>query len=185
MSHKHTKDMLKAFILINCEPGSDDKVIEDLQVMDGVISTLGTFGSYDVISLLHSESQEKLDDIITKKMRKLEKIQKTTTLLVEKRSNEIDELFNKKQEQQKNRNLAEAFVIVRFKPVLEGNILYNLGKIPQIIDGDTVVGEDEIICKVVAQTYNEIEDVVTKKIRKLEDIVSTMTLNVIPAKRIS
>ncbi|NDB47376.1 MAG: AsnC family transcriptional regulator, partial [Nitrososphaeria archaeon] len=39
------------------------------------------------------------------------------------------------------------------------------------------------ICNVMAPTYTEISDLVTKKIRKLPGIKSTVTLNVIGQKR--
>lgn len=67
----------------------------------------------------------------------------------------------------------------------EYDTLLNLSKIQEVIDCDIVLGHDVIMCKVAAQTYNDIEDVVTKKIRKLQGITSTMTLNVIPDKKIN
>ena len=50
------------------------------------------------------------------------------------------------------------------------------------MDADVILGHDVIMCKVSAPTYNDIEDIVTKKIRRLQGINSTMTLNVIPSK---
>jgi hypothetical protein len=51
-----------------------------------------------------------------------------------------------------------------------------------VVEGDLVVGYYEVICKVASPTYNDIGDIVTKKIRRLADISSTVTLNIIPSK---
>jgi DNA-binding Lrp family transcriptional regulator len=42
-----------------------------------------------------------------------------------------------------------------------------------------LIGSFEILCTIVAPTYNEISDVVTNKIRKIPNIKSTITLNVV------
>jgi DNA-binding Lrp family transcriptional regulator len=57
--------------------------------------------------------------------------------------------------------------------------LQELEKIPEIVEADNLIGSFEIICKLAAPTYNEISDIISKKIRKLPNIKSTITLNVI------
>jgi DNA-binding Lrp family transcriptional regulator len=183
MSWNRSYEMANAFVLINCEPGSDDYLVSKLQSIKTVITACGTFGSYDIIVQLNSESQENLKNTITKNIRRLDKILSTITLLLVERSKVLDEVFTKKQEKIKDKNLAEAFIIIRCKNMSEYDTLHNLSNISEVIDGDIVVGQYVIICKVAAPTYNEIEDVVTKKIRKVQGINSTMTLNVIPSKR--
>ena len=175
--------MAKAFVLLVCEPGSDDNVVSKLLSMETVTSARGVFGLYDVIAQLNSDSLEILEDVITKKIRRLEKILKTITLLTETRTEVLDEVFAQKQKDL-GKDTVEAFIIVSCKNMNEHNILVNLSKIPEVIDSDIVLGHDVIICKVSAPTYNDIEDIVTKKIRKLQGIISTMTLNVIPDKQI-
>jgi len=59
-------------------------------------------------------------------------------------------------------------------------VLSDLSDIPEVIEGDIVMGSYDIMCKVAAPTYNDISDVVTKKIRKIQDVRTTITLNVIP-----
>lgn len=174
--------MAKAFVLMVCKPGSDDYVVSKLRSMETVTSAHGVFGSYDVIAHLNSDFPENLENVITKKIRKLEKILKTITLLTEERTEVLDEIFTKKQENLKGKDTVEAFIIVNCKSMDEYDTLHNLSKIPEVMDGDIVLGHDVIMCKVSAPTYNDIEDVVTKKIRKLQGINSTMTLNVMPNK---
>ena len=171
--------MAKAFVLINCEPGWDDHVVSKLRSIETVTSAYGIFGLYDVLAQLESDSEENLKNDIIEKIRKLEKILGTTTLMAESEKDTLTEIFVKKQENL-DKNTAMAYVAIHSKKIDKYDILDNLSKIPGVIDGCIVVGHYEIICKVVAPTYNDIEEVVTKDIRKLEDIDSTVTLNVIP-----
>ena len=175
--------MPKAFVLIVCESGSDENIVTTLRSIDGVTYAQGVFGPYDVISQMYSNSQENLESIITKKIRKLDKILKTRTLLTEERTEVGNEIFAKKQETLKGKDTVDAFIMVNCKNIDEHNTLHELAKIPEVTDCDIILGHDVIICKVSSPTYNEIEDVVTKKIRKLQGIDSTMTLNVIPSKK--
>jgi DNA-binding Lrp family transcriptional regulator len=177
--------MAKAFVFIVCEPGSDDYVVSKLLSIETVTSAHEVFGSYDVIAHLNSDSLENLENVITKKIRRLDKILKTITLQTEKRAEVLDEVFLKKQKDIQSKDTVESFIIVSCKNMNECNTLVNLSKIEEVTDCDIVLGHDVIMCKVSAPTYNDVEDVVTKKIRKLQGITSTMTLNVIPNKKVN
>ena len=72
--------MSQAFVLINCELGSEEKIIEDLKTLSDVKSVQGTFGAYDIIVEIASESVEQIRETITWKIRKIEKIRSTLTL---------------------------------------------------------------------------------------------------------
>ena len=72
--------MTKAFVLINCELGSEDHVISELKTFSDVKNVQGTFGAYDIIVEISSESIEKIRETITWKIRKIEKIRSTLTL---------------------------------------------------------------------------------------------------------
>ena len=72
--------MTKAFVLINCELGSEDHVISKLKTFSDVKQVQGTFGAYDIIAEISSESIEKIRETITWKIRKIEKIRSTLTL---------------------------------------------------------------------------------------------------------
>ena len=48
-----------------------------------------------------------------------------------------------------------------------------------MIEDDDIIGSFEIICKLVAPTYNDISDIISKKIRNIINIKSTITLNVV------
>ena len=72
--------MTKAFVLINCELGSEEHVISELKTFSDVKQVQGTFGAYDIIVEISSESIEKIRETITWKIRKIEKIRSTLTL---------------------------------------------------------------------------------------------------------
>ena len=73
--------MAEAYVLINCEIGSEEKVIEELKTIDGIKEVHGTFGAYDVLAKVESEQVETLRETITWKIRKIDKIRSTLTLM--------------------------------------------------------------------------------------------------------
>ncbi len=73
--------MAEAYVLINCEIGSEEKVIEELKTIDGVKEVHGTFGAYDILAKVESEQVEILRETITWKIRKIDKIRSTLTLM--------------------------------------------------------------------------------------------------------
>ena len=72
--------MSQAFVLINCELGSEEHIIEELKKLSDVKNVQGTFGAYDIIAEVSSESVEQIRETITWKIRKIEKIRSTLTL---------------------------------------------------------------------------------------------------------
>tara|TARA_B110001454_G_scaffold62366_1_gene60708 strand:+ start:202 stop:444 length:243 start_codon:yes stop_codon:yes gene_type:complete len=72
--------MADAFVLINCELGSEEEIILELKTFSDVKEVQGTFGAYDIIAKISSESVEKIRETISWKIRKIEKIRSTLTL---------------------------------------------------------------------------------------------------------
>ena len=73
--------MPTAYVLINCELGSEESVIAELKSIDGVSEVHGTFGAYDILAKITSDQVEKLRETITWKVRKISKIRSTLTLM--------------------------------------------------------------------------------------------------------
>jgi len=73
--------MAIAFVLINCDLGSDTKIIDELKQLEDVKEARGVFGAYDVLVKLESANVEKLREIITWKIRKLKTVRSTLTLM--------------------------------------------------------------------------------------------------------
>ncbi|HIA09601.1 MAG: Lrp/AsnC ligand binding domain-containing protein [Candidatus Nitrosopelagicus sp.] len=73
--------MATAYVLINCELGSEEAIIQQLNSIDGVKEAHGTFGAYDILAKIESSTVEALRETITWKIRKIEKIRSTLTLM--------------------------------------------------------------------------------------------------------
>jgi len=74
--------MPEAYVLINCDIGSEESVLSQLKEVDLVKEVHGTFGAYDIVVLVKADTVESLRDTITWKIRKLEKIRSTLTMMV-------------------------------------------------------------------------------------------------------
>ena len=73
--------MAEAYILINCEIGSEEEVITALKNIDTIKEVHGTFGAYDILAKIESPQVDDLRETITWKIRKIDKIRSTLTLM--------------------------------------------------------------------------------------------------------
>jgi len=73
--------MAEAYILINCEIGSEEDVIAALKAVEGIKEVHGTFGAYDILAKIESSTVEVLRETITWKIRKIDQIRSTLTLM--------------------------------------------------------------------------------------------------------
>lgn len=73
--------MDKAFVLINCEPGKEPSIIKQLHEIKSVVDVQGTYGVYDIVARIESDSKSQLDNIISDQIRKLDKVNSTLTLI--------------------------------------------------------------------------------------------------------
>jgi len=74
--------METAYVLINCDLGCEEAIIDELKHLDNVKDTQGVFGAYDILTKVESDSVEHLRDVITWKIRKLNRVRSTLTLIV-------------------------------------------------------------------------------------------------------
>lgn len=72
--------MPQAFVLINCDLGKEEEIIDELKTLTDVKEVHGVFGAYDIIAKVISETTEKMRNTITWKIRKLRYIRATLTL---------------------------------------------------------------------------------------------------------
>lgn len=73
--------MAQAYVLINCEMGAEESVIEQLRHVDYVKEVRGTFGAYDIVAKLVGEKTEALRQAITWQIRKIARVRSTLTLM--------------------------------------------------------------------------------------------------------
>ncbi len=73
--------MIKGFILLNCDLGAEEYIVDKLKQMQEVRNAYLTFGAYDVIAEIQTESQEEFEKAIAT-IRKLSRVVSTMTLNV-------------------------------------------------------------------------------------------------------
>ncbi len=73
--------MATAYVLINCDLGYEEQVIEELKHLSDVKEVHGTYGAYDIIAKVESDEISVLRETITWKIRKIDKVRSTLTLM--------------------------------------------------------------------------------------------------------
>jgi len=74
--------MPMAFVLINAEIGSEEAVLQELLKVEGVQEAYIVYGVYDVVAKIKADTMEKLKDIVTWHVRRLNKVRSTLTMIV-------------------------------------------------------------------------------------------------------
>ncbi|MEC4848376.1 MAG: Lrp/AsnC ligand binding domain-containing protein [Nitrosarchaeum sp.] len=73
-----------------------------------------------------------------------------------------------------------AYVLVKSQVAHEMDVMGELLKIDNVKEARGTFGVYDIFVKVEAKTSKELEDTITKNIRKVKYVISTTTLSVIP-----
>jgi DNA-binding Lrp family transcriptional regulator len=71
-----------AFVLINAEIGSEDEVVTELRKIGNVKESYVVYGVYDIVAKVGADSMDKLKEIVTWKIRRLDKVRSTLTMIV-------------------------------------------------------------------------------------------------------
>ncbi|KYH41323.1 MAG: hypothetical protein AYL32_006080 [Candidatus Bathyarchaeota archaeon B26-2] len=71
-----------AFVLINAEIGSEGEVLKALREIEGVKEAYSVYGVYDIIAKVEADSMDKLKDVVTWRIRRLNKVRSTLTMIV-------------------------------------------------------------------------------------------------------
>ena len=74
--------MPTAFLLVNAELGAEQDLVRELRAIENVKQVYFVYGVYDIVVKVEAETMEKLKNTITWKIRRLEKIKSTLTMLV-------------------------------------------------------------------------------------------------------
>jgi|MTBAKSStandDraft_1061840.scaffolds.fasta_scaffold83810_2 DNA-binding Lrp family transcriptional regulator len=74
--------MPMAYVLINTEPKHMENVVSTLEKLDAVVEIFPVYGVYDVVAKVQADTMEKLKDIVTWKVRSLDDVRSTITMLV-------------------------------------------------------------------------------------------------------
>ncbi|MBE0511711.1 Lrp/AsnC ligand binding domain-containing protein [Candidatus Bathyarchaeota archaeon] len=74
--------MPMAFVLINTEIGSESVVLGALKKIDAVEEAFMVYGVYDVVAKVKADTMDKLKEIVTWRVRRLDKVRSTLTMIV-------------------------------------------------------------------------------------------------------
>ncbi|MGD8506630.1 MAG: Lrp/AsnC ligand binding domain-containing protein [Candidatus Bathyarchaeota archaeon] len=74
--------MPSAFVLINAEIGSEEEVLNELNKVEGVKEAYVVYGVYDIVAKISADTMDKLKDIVTWNVRRLNKVRSTLTMIV-------------------------------------------------------------------------------------------------------
>ena len=71
-----------AYVLINTDMGSEEKVTNELNKVEEVKEVFGVYGVYDLVVRVEAETMEKLKTAISDSIRALENVRSTLTMIV-------------------------------------------------------------------------------------------------------
>jgi DNA-binding Lrp family transcriptional regulator len=74
--------MLRAFVMLNVESGSEENVLKHLKTLDNVEEAYVSYGVYDIIIKVKADTMEDLKETVTRKIRSSDKVQSTLTLVM-------------------------------------------------------------------------------------------------------
>jgi DNA-binding Lrp family transcriptional regulator len=73
--------MPKAFVFINVDSGSETEVLKRLREIPEVKEAYFVYGVYDIVAEVETDSMDRLKEVITSKIRGLDKIKATLTTI--------------------------------------------------------------------------------------------------------
>ena len=74
--------MPSAYVLINTESGSEDYVLKQIRTIGAVKEAYVSYGVYDLIVKVRAEAMDELKEIVSYKIRSLDKVRSTLTLMM-------------------------------------------------------------------------------------------------------
>ncbi len=163
---------------MNCNLGTEKNIISTLNAINGITEVHGTFGLYDILAKVESDDEKEIQKIVTHVIRQMSEIHSTMTLT----RSECDDLFPSVEKiihKKPGKNISQAYVVLHTDKEEEYNVLRSLSHIPEVVEADVVFGFYDVLCKIESDGYASLEKVITKTIRSLPHIKTSMTLNVI------
>ena len=82
ITYGEEKTMHIGFILLNCDLGAEEYIIDELKQISEVKQAFLTFGAYDIIAEVHAQTQEDFEKTVGNKIRRLARVVSTMTLNV-------------------------------------------------------------------------------------------------------
>jgi DNA-binding Lrp family transcriptional regulator len=74
--------MPMAFVLINADLGAEEDIVKALKQIDAVKEVNIVYGVYDIVAKVVADPMDKVKEAITWKIRRLDKVRSTLTMIV-------------------------------------------------------------------------------------------------------
>ena len=74
--------MPMAFVFMNIDAGGEQEVLNQLRSIANVKEAHLVYGVYDLVARIEAETMDKLKEIVTWKVRRLDKVRSTLTTIV-------------------------------------------------------------------------------------------------------
>jgi DNA-binding Lrp family transcriptional regulator len=74
--------MPRAFVFMNIDAGSENEILKSLREVPEVKESYFVYGVYDVVAKIETDTMDRLKEVITWKVRRLDKIRSTLTTIV-------------------------------------------------------------------------------------------------------
>lgn len=74
--------MPAAIVLINTEVGFESEALKEVRKVDGVSEAWGVYGVYDIIARVQANTMDELKEIMTFRLRRLDRVLSTLTMIV-------------------------------------------------------------------------------------------------------
>ena len=74
--------MIRAFVMINVETGSEENVLKHLKTLDIVEEAYVSYGVYDLIVKVKSDTVDDLKEAVRSKIRATDQVRSTLTLMM-------------------------------------------------------------------------------------------------------
>jgi len=71
-----------AFVLVNAEIGGEEEVLKEIKKVEGVEEAHTVYGVYDIIVKIKAETMDKLKEVVTWHIRRINKVRSTLTMIV-------------------------------------------------------------------------------------------------------
>jgi DNA-binding Lrp family transcriptional regulator len=75
---------MEAVVFLNIDIGSEDKIMEQLATIPEVKAVYFVYGPYDIVIKIEAPDIDKIRSVVREKVRKIDGIRSTTTLIVAK-----------------------------------------------------------------------------------------------------
>ena len=71
-----------AFVLVNAEIGGEEEVLKEIKKVEGVEEAHTVYGVYDIIVKIKAETMDRLKEVVTWHIRRINKVRSTLTMIV-------------------------------------------------------------------------------------------------------